>query len=71
MDRLYTSFECADWLLGKKITSVGTIQQNRVGIPPEMRDIKDRDLLSYELYRRDDRKCNLSSYVVKTRGKGM
>ena len=67
MDRLYTNFEkCADWLLGKKITSVGTIQQNRVGIPPEMRDIKDRDLLSYELYWRDDGKCNLSSYVVKT-----
>ena len=37
-----------------------------MGIPPEMLDIKDRDLLSYELYWRDDGKCNLSSYVVKT-----
>ena len=50
----------------RKITSVGTMEQNRVGIPPEMREIKDRALLSNELYWRDDGKCNLSSYVVKT-----
>ena len=39
MDRLYTSLECADWLLEKKITSVGTIQQNRVGISAEIKDM--------------------------------
>lgn len=66
MDRLYTSFEVADWLLQKKITMVGTIQANRVGIPAELKTVNNRGINSYELYWRDDGKCNISSYVVKT-----
>ena len=32
MDRLYSSFQIADWLLLKNITMIGTFQANRVGI---------------------------------------
>ena len=66
MDRLYTSFEVADWLLERKITMVGTIQSNRVGIPSAVKAVDERELNSYDLYWRNDGKCNLSSYVVKT-----
>ena len=66
MDRLYTSFEVADWLLERKITMAGTIQSNRVGIPSAVKAVDERELNSYDLYWRNDGKCNLSSYVVKT-----
>jgi len=66
MDRLYTSFEIADWLLEHKITMVGTLMMNRVGVPTEMKDIQDREVFSTEHYWREDGKCNFASYVVKT-----
>ena len=66
MERLYTSFEVADWFLQQKITMVGTIQANRVGIPAELKTVNNRDMNSYALYWRKDGKCNISSYVVKT-----
>ena len=66
MDRLYTSFQISEWLLDKKITMVGTMQQNRVGIPPELKTIDNRECLSYELFWEENGKRNLSSYVVKT-----
>lgn len=64
--RIYTSFEVADWLLERGITTVGTMQKNRFGIPPDVKGVKSKELLSYELYWRSDGKCNLSSYEVKT-----
>ena len=66
MDRLYTSFEIADWLFDRKITMVGTMQTNRVGIPPGIKDTTNRDTLSSEIYWQEDGNCNISSYVVKT-----
>ena len=66
MDRLYTSFEIANWLLEKNITMIGTFQANRVGIPPLIKDVNNREILSNEIYWEDDGKTNLSSYVVKT-----
>ena len=33
MDRLYNNLEIADWLFRKSITTIGTMQHNRVGIP--------------------------------------
>ena len=66
MDRLYTSFQISEWLLDKKITMVGTMQQNQVGIPPELKSIDNRECLSYELFWEENGKRNLSSYVVKT-----
>ena len=50
MDHLCTSFEIADWLLERKITTLGTMQSNRVGIPPEIKETKDRKILSTEMY---------------------
>ena len=66
MDRLYTSFKIANWLLDKKITMVGTFQANRVGIPPDLKKVDDRDLLSNKVFWQDNGKTNISSYVVKT-----
>ena len=42
MDRLYTSFEIADWLLNRCITMIGTIMSNRVGIPKEIKPVTKR-----------------------------
>ena len=50
MDRLYTSFEVANWLSEKKITILGTLQSNRVGIPPQIKETADREILSNEIY---------------------
>ena len=67
MDRLYTSFEIADWLSKRNITMVGTFQKNRVGIPPEIKEVKDKEELSSEIYWEENGKYNLSSYVVKNK----
>ena len=66
MDRLFTSFEIADWLSARNITMVGTFQKNCVGIPPELKVVKDKAELSNEIYWEVNGKCNISSYVVKT-----
>ena len=64
MNRLYTSLEIADWLSARNITMVGT--KNRVGIPPELKVVKDKAELSNEIYWEVNGKYNISSYVVKT-----
>ena len=66
MDRLYTSFLIANWLLQRKITMVGTLQANRVGIPPEIKKVDNREVLSSEVYWQEDGPTYLTSYVVKT-----
>ena len=56
----------AQWLLDRRITSVGTLQSNRKGIPAEIKEIKDRETNSYEIYwEKDNGISNLHSYVVK------
>ena len=50
MDRYYTSVVVADWLLDKKITMVGTLMKNRVGLPKEVIDLKNRETFSYQVY---------------------
>ena len=42
---------------------IGTFQANRVGIPPEIKKMEHREVNSYEVYWKDDGKCNISSYV--------
>ena len=49
-DRLYTSIPMGQWLLDRGITSVGTLQSNRKGIPPEIKETKVRETNSYEVY---------------------
>ena len=66
MDRLYSSFEIAEWLHKRKATMVGTMQSNRVGIPASIKDAKDREDLSSEIYWEEEGVRNISSYVVKS-----
>ena len=66
MDRLYTSFKVADWLLKRNVTMIGTIISNRVGISPEIKPITNQEENSYLLFWQKDGLCNISSYVLKT-----
>ena len=38
-DRLYTSIPLANWLLDRNITTVGTLNSNRIGFPDEIIDL--------------------------------
>ena len=70
-DRLYTSIPMVQWLLDRGITSVGTLQSNRKGIPAEIKEIKDRETNSHEIYwKKDDGIINLHSCRVKTKISG-
>ena len=66
MDRLYSSFEIAELLHERKVTMVGTMQSYRVGIPASIKDTKDREDLSSEIYWEEEGVRNISSYVVKS-----
>ena len=58
----------AQWLLDSGITSVETLQSNRKGIPADIKEIKDRETNSYEIYwEKDNGILNLHSYVLKTK----
>ena len=70
MDRLYTGIPIAKWLLQKNMTMIGTFQSNRTGIPPQIKDTKNREDLSTEIFWSDDNNLVLSSYVVKTKSSG-
>ena len=65
LDRLYTSFPLAKWLFEKSMTTVGNLQQNRKGTPPAIKDVKNRQPLSSEIYWGDNDRV-LFSYVVDT-----
>lgn len=68
VDRLYTSVDWAEWALTKNITTVGTLNTNRRGIPKEILDIKQRDDKSYiVMYDKGDRNKSLHSYVVESK----
>ena len=49
-DRLYTSIPMAQWLLDCGITFKGTLQSNRKEIPTEIKEIKDEETNSCEIY---------------------
>ena len=67
MDRLYTSINLAQWLLQKRMTCIGTMQQNRVGIPEDLKKTNDRELLSTrQLWEKTKSDLVLTSYVVSS-----
>ena len=70
-DRLYTSIEHANWLLDQNITTVGTVQKGRQGIPDKLLDTTNREIFSKTCHFEKDKKdlC-LTSYTVKTKSKG-
>lgn len=70
-DRYYTSIPVADWLLSQKITTLGTLQKNRVGLPKEVVSLSNRETYSYELYWDFPAGIlNLHSYAVVNKSKG-
>ena len=60
-DRLYTSIPLALWLHQKNITSLGNMQIKRKEIPTEMKDVKQREPLSTDIYWQKDDPLLLSS----------
>ena len=71
-NRLYTSILLAKWLLEKRITCIGIMQMNRKGIPDELKETKNRELLSSEIYWDETSPLSISPFVVKTsKGKKM
>ena len=57
-----------NWLLGRKITCVGTLKHNRQGIPTELKNTSEREELSVTCHYESVKKglC-LLSYIVKTK----
>ena len=60
-DRLYQSIPFAKWILEKRITCIGTMQLNRKGIPDELKETKNCELLSSEIYWDENSPLSISS----------
>ena len=67
-DGLDVQYQMARWLLDRGITSIGILKSNPKGIPAEIKEIKDRETKSNEIYwEKDNGILNLHSYVAKTK----
>ena len=60
------SIPLAKWLLEKRIKCIGTMQLIRKGILDELKETKNCELLSSEIYWDENSPLSISSYVVKT-----
>ena len=70
-DRLYSSIPLAQWLLSHNITCVGTIKANRKGIPVEVKELANREPLTYECFWEvEESKLSQHSYGVNTKSSG-
>ena len=70
-DRLYTSIPLANWLLDKNITTVGTLNTNRIGLPNELKDTRCREEFSVTCHvESEDKNMYLATYAVKTKSTG-
>ena len=57
----------ATWLFNEKhVTCVGTLMANRKGIPPELKKVDHREILSTEFYWNEDLDFVLGFYVVSS-----
>ena len=71
MDRLYNSIPIANWLRENSITMIGTLKHNRIGLPAELKDAKERDEHSTTLHYEESKKdIALCSYSVKSKSGG-
>ena len=71
-DNLYTSIPLANKLLERKMTLVGTMRHNRVGLPKEVKRLEGREHNSTQVWwEKDTQKITLTSYCVKTKSKGL
>ena len=66
MDCFYSGIPIAQWLLEHDIIMIGTLKSKRFGIPPEIKDVSEREIDSYNIYWDASGNMNISSYVVKT-----
>ena len=69
-DRLYTSISLANWLLERGIITVGTLNTNRIGIPEEIKQTKDREEFSATCHVDSSGNLYLTSYAVQRKSKG-
>ena len=70
-DRLYTNIPLADWLFDRNITTVGTLNSNRMGIPDELKNPKEREEFGITChFEKEKRNFCLSSCMVKSKSKG-
>lgn len=69
-DNLYTSIPLAKKLLDRKMTLVGTMRHNRIGLPKEVKTLDNREEFSTEVWWEKEGKITFTSYVVKTKSKG-
>ena len=71
-DNLYGSIPLAELLLSKNVTFISTMRANRKGIPKEVKEVRDRgENSSIVWYEEKEGKLTLTSYVVKTKSKGV
>ena len=68
MNRLYISISTLNWLLARNILSVGTLVPNRVGLPNEVKDAKNRDEFETSMYWEQE-EGNLGSCAYNTKSK--
>ena len=69
--RLHTSIALANCLLENNITTVGTLNTTRIGVPDELKKAEGRDEFSVTChFEAQNGKLCLNSYTVKTKSKG-
>ena len=69
-DRLSTSISLANWLLERGITTVGTLNTNRIGQPDEIKQTKDCEEFNVTCHVDSSGNLYLTSYAVRTKSKG-
>lgn len=69
MDRLYTSISTLNWLLARNIISVGALFSNRVGLPDELKDARNRDEFENSMPWKQ-KEDNLALCTTKSKFKG-
>ena len=68
---MYTSIALANWLLENNITTVGTLNTTRIGVPDELKKAEGRDEFSATChFEAQNGNLCLNSYTVKTKSKG-
>ena len=71
MDNLYSSIPLCNKLLDRKISMVGTMRHDRVGLPKEVKQFTDREPFSTQIWwEKSKQQISLTSYVVPSKSKG-
>ena len=71
MDRLYTSISTANWLLKNEITVVRTLVTNRIGLPNDIKNAKQRSEFESTMHmEKTEGNISLCTYTTKPELKG-